>query len=497
MSWVLLTGRHAYKLKKPVNLGYVDYTSLEKRFYYCTRELELNSRLCPDAYLEVVPVTRTSGGFCLAGPGEVIDYAVKMKRLPPDRMLDYFLVNGSVTVEMIQQVACRIAGFHQQADTNKEISSFGSQEAVSFNAIENFEQIKQYTGTIVEPGTVRVVRYFTESFLKQNSGLLQKRQQSGYIRDCHGDLHSAHICFNEGLCIYDCIEFNDRFRYSDTASEVAFLAMDLERYGRADLACGFVDAYIEMSGDADLTRLIRFYKAYRAMVRAKVNCFKTEDPYVGSLEKFKAARDSAVYFDLARSATLEKPVLIINVGLVGSGKTSFARELACRMGLVVISSDIVRKTLAGIPPVQPYHGETNTGIYSPEFSRLTYSEMFSQADTWLKKGVSVILDATFIRADCRLKAFETALKNNADFIIAEHIVDDDEACRRIAERMKEPGNVSDARPEVYFKMKQQFEALNETEQCQRVIIDSMQPVELNLARVQHFIYSGKEKSNHA
>ncbi|MBN1368993.1 MAG: AAA family ATPase [Dehalococcoidaceae bacterium] len=488
MSWVLLTVDFAFKFKKPVDLGYVDYTSLEKRLYFCQKEVELNRRLCPDSYLGVVPVTLKGGEYLLGGTGEIADYTVQMKRLPQERMLDWLLLNGEVTPDMLNSVAVKVAGFHRKAETGKHIDVYGSMEAVRFNVAENFEQTTKYTGPVALPRSMARIKRFTHAFLDSHAGLFAGRVTAGHIRDCHGDLHSSHICFTDRLCIYDCIEFNDRFRYSDTASEVAFLAMDLDHYGRADISTTFIQDYIEASADTGIESLLRFYKCYRAMVRAKVNCFKLDDPYVSDSEKASSGSAARLYFDLAESYTLEKPVLLATAGLTGSGKSTLARALGRRMGMVVISSDVIRKGLAGIPSTRHCYDELDSGIYSPEFSHLTYETMFKQAEHWLSRGVSVILDATFTQARSRQAAAGLALRQGADFGIMEFCIKDDQALARLEERMNQPGNVSDGRAEVYFKLKQEYQPLTGTETAWRVIINCSIPLEENINRVQNYIY---------
>jgi aminoglycoside phosphotransferase family enzyme len=301
MSFVFLTDDCAYKVKKPVNLGYLDYTTLGKRRFYCCRELELNRRLCPDAYLDVVAITRKQKGFVIGGSGEVADYAVKMRRLPRQMMMDILLEENNISDEMINRLSEKIAIFHRQAETNQEISAFGSIDAIRQNTEENFSQTEKYCGKTISRRRFLQIKEYTGSFIRQNTSLFQKRVKEGYIRDCHGDLHTAHICFENGICIYDCIEFNDRFRYCDVASEVAFLAMDLDHYGRTDLADSFIDAYVMESGDEELRELLNFYKCYRAYVRGKVGCFQYDDPYISTAEKARVLANTRSYFELAES----------------------------------------------------------------------------------------------------------------------------------------------------------------------------------------------------
>jgi len=301
MSFVFLTGDYVYKVKKPVDLGYLDYTTLEKRHFFCHQELELNRRLCPDAYLAVVPIVEEKGRLRIEGQGKAIEYAVKMKQLPHNRMMDVLLPQGQVTQEMVARVAERLVSFHQKAKTNQKIAAFGKLDIIRQNTDENFAQTEKYIGISIAPAEYRRIKNYTDDFMQSNASLFDKRIREGRVRDCHGDLHAAHICFIDGICIYDCIEFNDRFRYSDVTSEIAFLAMDLDRYQRPDLSKHLVNTYVELSHDEELLKLLNFYKCYRAYVRGKVESFKLDDPYIPEEEKAKVLTVAQSYFELAES----------------------------------------------------------------------------------------------------------------------------------------------------------------------------------------------------
>ena len=308
MSFVFLTGVYVFKVKKPVNLGYLDYTTLERRRFFCHQELELNRRLCPDTYLAVVPITASLRGakqrsnlLCVEGKGKAIEYAVKMKQLPLDRMMDVLLPKGQVTPGMVAKVAEKLADFHLKAETNREIAAFGKLEVIRQNTDENFTQTEKYIGISLTAERYERIKGYTSAFISSNISLFDKRVSEGKIKDCHGDLHAAHICFTDDICIYDCIEFNDRFRYSDVASEIAFLAMDMDRYQRNDLSQHLVNTYVELSCDEELLNLLNFYKCYRAYVRGKVESFKMDDPYIPEEEKAKVLDVARGYFELAES----------------------------------------------------------------------------------------------------------------------------------------------------------------------------------------------------
>jgi aminoglycoside phosphotransferase family enzyme len=301
ISYVLLADEYVYKIKKPVDMGFLDYTTLEKRLAMCRKEVELNRRLCPDVYLGVVSVTSDGGHYAIDGRGNTEEYAVRMRRLPQDRMMDALLRRNKVTPRMVRDVAATVAAFHRNAAFGDEINRLGGLESVIKNTSENFDQTEKYFGIIILPETFQRIKDYTEGFIKTNTPLFRKRAAAGRIRDCHGDLHANHICFYRGICIYDCIEFIDRLRYTDIAAEVAFLAMDLDHFRRSDLAKVFVDAYVKASGDKELLKLLNFYKCYRAYVRGKVTSFQYDDPHIPDREKDKIIATAASYFRLAES----------------------------------------------------------------------------------------------------------------------------------------------------------------------------------------------------
>jgi aminoglycoside phosphotransferase family enzyme len=301
MSLLFFAGDYVYKVKKPVNLGYLDYTTPGKREFFCHKEVALNRRFCADVYLGVVNIVRQNKSVRVEGKGKPIEYAVKMRRLPADMMLDMMLRKKTVTADNIKHVAQKVAQFHQQAQSGSEIASLGGLDTVIFNTRENFSQTSKYFDASISPEQFERVKVYTEKFIKDKAGLFRRRVAEGRIRDCHGDLHAAHICLTPQICIYDCIEFNDRFRYCDVASEIAFLAMDLDHFGRKDLSATFVDFYIEFTRDKELKLLLNFYKCYRAYVRGKVNSFKLDDPLVPDEEKRQVQETARSYFKLAES----------------------------------------------------------------------------------------------------------------------------------------------------------------------------------------------------
>jgi len=301
ISFAFLTGEYVYKVKKPVDFGFLDFTTLEKRRFYCQQEVSLNRRLCDETYLDVVPINREGDDFRVEGSGEVFEYAVKMRQLPRQRMMDSLLQSGQVTPEMLRGVAEKLVEFHRRAGLSEELAVLGGLDSVTRNVEENFVQTEGYIGRTISREQYEHIKDYTYSFIEGNRPLFDGRVKEGRIKDCHGDLHAAHICFSDGICIFDCIEFNDRFRYTDVANEIAFLAMDLDCYSRPALARSFVDAYVDISGDWELLKLLDFYKCYRAYVRGKVEGFKLDDPHISEEEKTRVLALARRYFELAES----------------------------------------------------------------------------------------------------------------------------------------------------------------------------------------------------
>jgi len=298
ISFVFLTRNFVYKVKKAVDLGFLDFTTLEKRRFFCEKELELNKRLCGDMYLEVVPINR-SNVIKIKGEGETVEYAVKMTRMPQEKMMNKLLEENKVDSKIIDRIAKIIAEFHSKAETNRRINEFGSLAIIETNWKENLEQTQEFVGKTITMEDFKLIRERIDDFMKRNAPFFGKRMAEGRVRDCHGDIHSGNIFVTDRIYIFDAIEFNERFRYSDVASDIAFLAMDLDFKERTDLSNFFIERYVKYSGDQELMTLLPFYKCYRAYVRGKVTSFKLKDPNVGGEEKSAAIKEAKSYFKLA------------------------------------------------------------------------------------------------------------------------------------------------------------------------------------------------------
>jgi len=304
ISFVLLAGEHVYKFKKPVDFGFLDFSTLEKRQQCCEQELQLNRRLCPGIYLDLVTVTQEGESYTLNGKGEIVEYGVKMNRMPEEKMMGNLIQAGQLDRTHIDTIVAKLIPFYQQADRTDEIDEYGAAESVAVNVLENFDQTK---GFISNDGAISQEQFdnissWAKEFLKQEE-LFNQRIQDGNIRDCHGDLYSANICLADEVYIYDCIEFNRRFRYCDVASDIGFLAMDLDFHGLHELSSYCIDQFCQQAGDTTLKEMLNFYKCYRAYVRGKIGLFTAADPAVDEAVKQSCTEAAAKYFALAESYT--------------------------------------------------------------------------------------------------------------------------------------------------------------------------------------------------
>lgn len=465
ISYLLFTPEFVYKIKKPVDFGFLDFTTLDKRLFYCEEEVRLNRRLAPDIYIGVVPVVTREGRALMQAEGKPIEYAVKMKRIEADKVLERMLEKDKATPEIIGRIANVIAGFHMNAATGKHISAFGSPEVISRNTEENFSQTKYFVGDTISKRLFERIRSYTDNFLNDNPLLFMKRIKEGYIRDCHGDIHSEHIAVNDRIEIIDCIEFNERFRYSDVVADFAFLSMDLDSRNRADLSRVLDEEYFVETGDSDGKRLLDFYKCYRAYVRGKVEGFKSREPEVSEDERLDAIISARSHFRLAGTYAdgRPSPLIVVIRGLSGTGKSTLADALASKTGFVRLSSDAIRKELAGVPHDEHRFEEFKKGIYSDDFTEKTYGELVQRASEYLRQGRSVIVDATFSKRkfleDAKAAALEAGLKEDC-FHVVECAADDETVRKRLAKRCDETVDgraVSDAVWDIYIKQKEVYE----------------------------------------
>jgi len=299
ISLVFLTGDYVYKVKKPVNFGFLDFTSLDKRKFFCEQEVKLNRRLSPAIYLGVVRITREGNRIQLDGKGEPVEYAVKMKQIPEEFLMDKLLEKKQVTPKMIEAISEKLVKFYFAAETNDLVKSFAKPKRLKQDTDENFEQTEKYVDVTIPRGVYEEVKNKTNEFFRTKWKIFHQRIFSDRIRDCHGDLRLEHIFWGDEISIFDCIEFNERFRYTDVAADIAFLAMDLDYHGREDLSEHLIRAYVGESGDHELMEVLDFYKCYRAYVRGKVESFRLDDFHIPEEEKREALKRAQKYFALA------------------------------------------------------------------------------------------------------------------------------------------------------------------------------------------------------
>ncbi len=300
ISYVILAGDYVYKFKKPVDFGFLDFTTLEKRKFYCAEEVRLNRRLCPDIYLGTVTVCRSDGGYVLDGDGEPVEYGVRMARMPEEGMMGRIIAAGKLSADHIDRIVDTLVPFYERAAGDEDIAAFGRASSVAVNVLENFDQTESFVGgEALSRDQFDTISRWARTFLDREE-IFEARIEAGRIRDCHGDLYSANICFDgDRVHIFDCIEFNERFRYSDVASDIAFLAMDLDYHGLDELSNRLVERFMARSGDQTLTTVLDFYKGYRAYVRGKIGLFTAADPKVDDDTRRASAEAAKRYFALA------------------------------------------------------------------------------------------------------------------------------------------------------------------------------------------------------
>lgn len=461
ISAVFIAGDFVYKVKKPLNLGFLDFTTLEKRTYFCAREVELNSRFSEGIYLAVVPICEDAAGINLEEKGEQIDAAVLMRRIPQEKTMERMLEEDLVTPELLDRVADRIAHFHSQAAKGPQISVFGSLDVLQHNMQENFSQTQPYIGRTIDRATYDEIESLSREFLENNRPLFEDRVREGYIRDCHGDLHLDHVVLFDPVVLVDCIEFNDRFRYSDTAADLAFLLMDLDFRGYPAFSRKVAQRYSRTSQDHGFARVINFYKSYRAYVRGKVLGFTLDEPEVSAPGREAAAQTAADYFSLSLSCLKPSPppALIITRGLSGSGKSFLAAKIGSRLGIVPMKSDVVRKELHGLAPGEHRLDNFGQGIYTSSATELTYRVLLERARALLERGESVIVDASFLRRKDCARALKLATETKARFRISQCLCPEEVARVRLRERMEKESEPSDGRWEIFLIQQERQEAL--------------------------------------
>jgi hypothetical protein len=482
ISYVFLAGSFVYKVKKAVNLGFLDFSTLQKRRHYCREELRLNRRLAEPIYLDVVPISR--GGEKLypgsSGNDPVVEYAVKMRRIPDRDMLHHRLAAEGVDLQVMDRLAVTIADFHARAEADSEIAARGSVENIAANVRENREQTRSFLDWVLPWHADDFLQAFFLHFIETNRDLLQHRELRHRIRDCHGDLRTEHICFYRGeLLAFDCIEFNTRFRHIDVAADVSFLLMDLDYAGFPEHGTRFLNRYVEHAQDPDVVRLSRFYKCYYAFTKGKVAGLKARNEELEEREREKEDGKARKFFDLAYTwaARPRRPVLLAMTGLMGTGKSSLAERLAPRLGAEILRTDEIRKRIAGLDPSEPRLERFGQGIYSPEMTRRTYGLALQEAALRLDRSQSVIVDASFKSEEERLRAMETAQARKADFFLLECVCPEDTLLERLSSRQHSPYRTSDGRVELLQEQRRDFQPVREVPRKSHLVVDTSMAIE--------------------
>jgi aminoglycoside phosphotransferase family enzyme/predicted kinase len=462
ISWVFIAPPFVFKVKKPVNFGFLDFSTLEKRRHFCQREIELNRRLAPEVYLGVVSISKTASGFSFNAEGELAEYSVKMRELPSGWFLGELLAKGLVGETEINRVLSCLHRFYESEKPNPEIEEWGTPEKLKISTDENFAQVEPFAGRTISPIALETIRHFTNSFYAANKDLFHRRIQQRRIRDCHGDLHLDHVHITpEATTIFDCIEFNDRFRFIDIANDLAFLAMDFDFEDRSDLGNLLLRDAAREFRDTDMLKLTNFYKCYRAFVRGKVESIQAISKEAADPEEH--AKQAARYFRLALRYTTSgsEPMLLVVMGRVGTGKTTVAKQLGTELDWPVFSSDHIRKTLAGIPLTERTAPELRDEVYSERMSEQTYKKLLEKGIAALETHDGVILEATFSSRARREFLRAQSARANVRLQVVELDIDLATIEKRLKAREKGVGEISDARLEDLEKLNASYESPSE------------------------------------
>ncbi len=465
ISWVLLTGDYAYKIKKPVNFGFLNYSSLAQRRHYCEEELRLNRRLAPELYLAVLPITGTAASPRLGGTGEAIEYAVQMREFPQEAQLDRILARGELGAAQLGALAETLAVFHRAAAVVEDGAPYGSVEAVWRPVAQNFAQIRPRLQAHDEHERLDALQHWSETTFSTLQSVFTQRRQTGHIRECHGDAHLGNIAWlDDKPVLFDCIEFNPELRWIDVMSELAFLTMDLHDRGRPDLAQRVLNDYLQHTGDYSGLRVLRFYQVYRALVRAKVACLRLAQEGLSEEQRVASRQHVAAYLRLAARFTAAAPTpLMITHGLSGSGKTTLSDGVLESQGAIRLRSDVERKRLFGLAADARSASTINSGLYSAEAGARTYRHLAELAETVLDAGFPVIIDAAFLKRAQRRMFHQLAERMKVPFVIFACKTPPEQLRDRVAERAARGRDASEADVAVLEQQLEHQEALDRDE----------------------------------
>ena len=474
ISWVVLTGDYAYKIKKPVNLGFLDFSTLGQRQRYCQQELALNRRLAPQIYLDVVSITGNPDSPSINGDGPAIDYAVKMRQFPQAAQLDRILNEKKLSADHIDQLADSIAAFHESIEVAQTGSNFGEPETVLVPVKENFDQIRPLLSDAENLSRLQQLESWSLKQHDKLSPIIKQRKQAGFVRNCHGDMHLANITYIDNqIVIFDCIEFNDSFRWIDVISEVAFTVMDLAHRGRPDFAAQLLNRYLQTTGDYQGLQLLRFYLVYRVLVRAKVAAIRGHQSGLTNEEQQTTLNDYLSHIKLAEDYAKETtPLFCIAHGVSGSGKTTLTQPLLEHFGMIRIRSDVERKRLYSLKAEARTGSKTDEGIYSFEASQETYKKLKQLSSLITQAGFSVIIDATFLKQQERADFRQQARALNLPFLILHFYANKQHLQKWIKARQQKGTDASEATLDVLESQLASEEPLSDNEAEYIVRIDA-------------------------
>jgi aminoglycoside phosphotransferase family enzyme/predicted kinase len=446
ISRVFLTGEFAYKVKKPIRLAFLDYSTLEQRRVCCNEELRLNRRYAPDMYVAVSPVAGPVATARMDGAGTTVEYAVKMRQFDQDEELDALVKAGRVEADALAALGARIAAFHELAARADPATPFGRPELVQRVALENFKELRRLPEAAVKDSILNEVERWVVAEHGRTRELLQSRRDSGFVRECHGDLHCGNVVrWNGELTPFDGIEFDPALRFVDVASDLAFLAMDLSVRGRDDLRHALLQGWLELTGDFQALRLLPRFEVYRALVRAKVAALRALQHSPGTEARLRDCGLAIRYLDWASSrARRKRPSLLLTCGYSGSGKTWLSRALATDLHALHLRSDVERKRLAGLGAMDDSRSPEDGGIYTPEYTRRTYDRLHDCAEDALRGGECIIVDAAFLKREERERMLDLGASLGLRIAILHCIAPEEVLRERVSSRSLAANDASEA-----------------------------------------------------
>jgi aminoglycoside phosphotransferase family enzyme/predicted kinase len=483
-SHVFFAGPFVYKVKKPVDFGFLDYSTLELRREFCEREVALNRRLCPDVYLGVVPISIRHGRLAFGEEGVIVEYAVKMRKLARRYFLDRLVERGVVVSDDLDRIVAKLTDFYLAQAPSVQMGRWGELDHLKISTDENLGLMRSFIGRTVSESSYGAIRGFTENFYVRHSALFRSRVKGNWIRDCHGDLHLEHIHLtSRKLHIYDCIEFNDRLRYLDVANDVAFLAMDFDYEGRPDLSRLFATKMASALRDVGMLELMDFYKCYRACVRGKVESLRGSSGEVSAADREASIARAKRYFRLALRYALTGscPTALVVMGRIASGKSTLARGLGGELGCPVVCSDQERKLEGGVPLSQRGDARARAKLYSARMTTKTYERILDRGLTELQTGGNVVLDATFSRSEQRAELKRRLSRAGLAYCFIEVQASDGVVKGRLAQRDRAKDEISDARLEDFGTLMSRYQSPEELRSLERVVVKVDGPAEATLA----------------